>query len=149
MILLSRFLRLGLFVFSLYVLSGIIPISIKQFQSGGACPLIGPIPACYIVSVAYTAMGVAAILWTKKLVWLFILGALPVIGLALSGTTLELFGHPTCPRSESGLPLCYLSLVVGLMMAIVFLIVLKIEKSQSHASACFKLSKHNFIFFWS
>ena len=130
MVLLSRLIRLGLFGFSLYVLSGIVPISIEQFKSGGACPLIGPIPACYIVSLAYGAMGIAALLWNKKLIWLFVLGVVPVISLAASGTALELLGYPTCPRSDGGLPLCYFSLAVGLIMAITFYSALKIERSS-------------------
>ena len=128
MMLLSRLIRLGLFGFSLYVLSGIVPISIEQFKSGGACPLIGPFPACYIVSLSYMAMGIAALLWNKKLTWLFIAGIVPVIGLAASGTALELLGHPTCPRSDSGLPLCYVSLAVGLVMVLIYYSVLKIER---------------------
>ena len=127
MLLLSRLIRLGLFGFSLYILSGVVPISIEQFKSCEVCPLIGPIPACYIVSFAYACMGVAALLWNKKLTWLFIVGIVPVIGLAASGTALELLGYPTCPRSDSGLPLCYISLAVGLTMALIFYSALKVE----------------------
>ena len=131
MVLSSRLIRLGLFGFSLYVLSGIVPISVEQFMSGGACPLIGPIPACYIVSFAYAAMGIAALIRNKRLIWLFVLGIVPVIGLAASGTALELLGNPTCPRSDGGLPLCYFSLAVGLAMAVAFYFALKVERLSS------------------
>lgn len=124
----SHILRLCLAGFSLYVLSGIVPISLAHWQTGNACPDLGPIPACYVVSVCYAAMGIVAILWNRPLSWLFFAGVAPVILLALVGSLLELTGHPTCPRSDAGLPLCYMSLFVGVMMLLVFLYVLKRER---------------------
>ena len=59
---------------------------------------------------------------------LFFVGAIPVIVLALIGTTLELSGQPTCPQSETGMPLCYMSLFVGVMMLLVFLYILRRER---------------------
>jgi len=127
---LSRIIRLGLAGFSLVVLSGIVPISLTHFHTGNACPTLGPIPACYVVSICYGAMGVAALLWNKPLSWLFFAGVIPVVLLALAGTSFELAGRPTCPRSDTGWPLCYTSLMVGLAMALAFLIALRIEKSK-------------------
>ena len=83
---LPRFLRVGLAGISIYVLSVIVRVSITQWQTGDACPMIGPIPACYEVSVSYAAMGLASLLWTKPLQWLFFAGATPVILLALAST---------------------------------------------------------------
>ncbi len=125
---LSRILRLCLAGFSVYVLSGLIPISFAHLQTGVVCPMLGPLPACYLVSACYAAMGLADVLWNKRLNGLFFAGAAPVILLALIGTSLELSGRPTCPRSETGLPLCYLSLIAGIMMLVVFLFALKRER---------------------
>lgn len=130
MLVFSRLLRLGLVAFSLYVLSGIVPISFTQWHTGNACPMLGPVPACYVVSICYAAMGITALLWNRPLKWLFFAGASPVILLALAGSSLELLGHPTCPRSATGWPLCYASLFVGLMMLSVFLFALKLESKN-------------------
>jgi hypothetical protein len=124
---LPRILRVGLAGTSIYVLSVIVRVSIAQWQTGDACPLVGPIPACYVVSISYAAMGMASLLWTKPLQWLFFAGATPVILLALAGTYFELLGSPTCPVSNAGSPMCFYSLAIGLSMLIVFLVVLKIE----------------------
>ncbi len=123
-----RILRFSLVAFSVYVLSGIIPISITHFHTGDACPVIGPIPACYIVSICYAAMGIASLLWTKPLNWLFFAGATPVILLALAGTSMELMGRPTCPVSDAGTPLCFYSLAVGIAMLAIFLVASKMEQ---------------------
>lgn len=124
-----RILRLCLVAFSAYVLSGIIPISIAHWQTGAACPMLGPLPACYLVTLCYAAMGLAALLWEKRLSGLFFAGAAPVILLALVGTGLEVSGRPACPRSASGMPLCYMSLGVGVAMLLVFLYILKRERA--------------------
>lgn len=126
---LSRVLRLTLLGFSIYVLSGIIPISLTHFHTSDACPTIGQVPACYIVSICYTAMGIASIFWNKPLNWLFFSGVAPVIFLALMGTSLEILGQPTCPQTASGLPLCYISLLLGMTMLLIYLGILKIEKT--------------------
>jgi len=102
MIWVSRLLRGLLLIACLVVLSGIVPISITHFHTGDACPNLGPIPACYVVSLA--------------------------ILLAAAGATLELSGRPTCPRSDSGWPLCYSSLIVGVSLLAAFLVVLLIER---------------------
>ena len=132
-ILLSRILRIVLAGFSVCVLSGIVWVSITHWHSGNACPEIGPIPACYIVSICYAAMGIASLLWTKPLKWLFFVGVTPVILFAISGTTLELIGRPTCPVSETGTPMCFYSLAVGVAMLAVFVIVLRLERQPSEA----------------
>lgn len=117
---------------SIYVLSSITPISIAQWQTVDACPLIGSVPACYVVTVCYTAMGVAALFGARRLRWLFYAGVAPVILLALTGTVLELSGRPTCPVSADGTPLCFYSLAVGVGMLIFFGIALQTEKTGAH-----------------
>jgi hypothetical protein len=117
----SRLLRAGVLLTCLAVLNGIVPISLEHFQTGEACPDLGPIPACHVVSLAYLAMALAVSVGWRKLKWLFFFGVTPVILLAIAGTSFELFGRPTCPRSESGWPLCYTSLMIGVSLLIAFL----------------------------
>jgi len=128
---LSRMLRLGLAGGSLYVLNWIFPILFAHWHAGNACPHLGLVPACYLVMVCYAAMGITALFWNKQLSWLFFSGAVPVIFMAMIGTVLEITGLPTCPRSDTGLPLCYMSLLVGVMMLVVFLYVLKLERIKT------------------
>ncbi|MGJ8609753.1 MAG: hypothetical protein ACSHWY_01570 [Octadecabacter sp.] len=131
MIWLARALRVALIGVCVYVLSGIVPISLVHFQTGNGCPMIGPVPACYVVSVAYSAMALAGIIWWRVASWVFSLGAIPVILLAVVGTLTELSGIPTCPRSAGGMPLCYASLAVGLGLLVTFLLIRWIEKNRT------------------
>ena len=133
MIFVSRILRIGLVATCLFVLSGIIPISLTHFHTGNACPTLGPLPLCYVVSASYTIMLIATSFWHRVLMKLFLCGAIPVIILAVLGTGFELAGRPTCPRPESGLPLCYVSLVLGLGLLVAFVIISRLERKQRTA----------------
>lgn len=130
MIRLSYALRGIVFLACVFVLSGIVPISLAQLRTGHACPLLGPIPACHVVTLSYAAMAAGvSVLWSKAR-WLFFAGAAPVILLALTGTTLELTRQPTCPRSDSGWPLCYTSLFVGSGLLAIFILAIRFEQTE-------------------
>lgn len=133
MIWFARALRLALIGACLLVLGGILPISLEHFQTGSACPMLGPLPACYVVSIAYAAMALAGLIWWCPLLPLFLLGAIPVITLALIGTASELAGVPTCPRSAEGLPLCYASLAVGVALLVTFLTITVLERKAQNS----------------
>ncbi len=123
-------MRVALTAFALFVLSSIVPISVHHWHTGNACPMLGPIPACYVVSLCYAAMALASIWWQKRWHAAFYFGATPVILLALSGTLLELSGRPTCPDSESGVPLCFYSLAAGLAMLTLYLTAIWLERAR-------------------
>ncbi|WP_299732142.1 hypothetical protein [uncultured Tateyamaria sp.] len=131
MIWISRLLRAAVLLACLVVLGRIVPISLTQIQTGNACPMLGPIPACHVVSISYAAMGAAVSIGWRGLKWLFFVGAAPVVGLALAGTSLELAGIPTCPRSETGRPLCYSSLMIGLGLLAGFSLSIWIDRKAS------------------
>ena len=75
-------------------------------------------------------MALAALVWWRRLIWLFLVGVTPVILLAALGTTLEVIGKPTCPLSDNGLPLCYVSLAIGCSILVTYLLVVLIEKES-------------------
>lgn len=91
-------------------------LSLEHLQTGEACPLLGPIPACMLVFAGYAAIIISALLprvWFTKL---FYIGWTPVFGLALVGAVLHTFVGDTCPVNESGMPQCYMSLALAALM---------------------------------
>lgn len=95
------------------------PVVAAQWQGQSACPMLGPLPACYLVLLGYSAMA-AGVLWRGACrQYLFVGGWLPVFLLALSGTLFELGGRVTCPRNAAAEPMCFYSLAIasGLMLA--------------------------------
>jgi len=114
-------LRLGIVGVASWVLTGLAPLILDELSGIIACPMLGPIPACYLVGIGYFAMAVAVIFSPRRLMVLFLVGWAPVFLLALTGSTLEILGRPTCPASPSGTPLCYFSLAVASLLLPAFL----------------------------
>ena len=109
-------LRLGIAAVAGFVLKGLAPVILDEWQGLDACPNVGPVPACYIVGLCYVAMAVAALYAPRRLTVLFLLGWVPVFSLALTGSTMEILGHPTCPESPTGTPMCFYSLAVASLL---------------------------------
>lgn len=99
-------------------LFGVVPVSLAELRSGGACPHLGPLPACHIVAVSYALMLAAAL---SQQVWargVFYFGWIPVFLLAAGGSGLELLGQEICPKTEGGWPKCYFSFALAVTTAL-------------------------------
>ena len=106
-----------------YTLVRLAPVIQAQWQGQQSCPALGPLPACYVVAVCYTAMAVAAIVRPRKLKTLFLTGWAPVFLLALIGSALEIAGNQTCPKAAAGIPLCFYSLALATFLLPAYLLV--------------------------
>ena len=98
-------------------LIGVIPVSYKTFTAVKMCPMIGVIPACYIVTVGYFLVFLSCLL--KKNI-LFYIGWSPVFLLATIGSVSEIFGKDVCPKTATGIPMCYFSLFFATIVALTF-----------------------------
>lgn len=115
-------MRLGVVVVASWVLAGLTPLILDEMRGVDACPMLGPVPACYLVGFGYIAMAIAVLFSPRRLTLVFLLGWAPVFLLALSGSSMEILGRPTCPVSPAGTPLCYFSLAVASLLLPAFLI---------------------------
>lgn len=102
-------------------LYGVTPIVFRHATGVETCPTLGPVPACYVVLVGYTLMGVSVLAAIRIRTPLFATGWIPVFGLALTGSSMEILGYQACPRSGDDIPTCYLSLAfaTGLMILLI------------------------------
>lgn len=117
--------RLFILGLAMLGLSGVAPIAFQQFTSAGACPALGLIPACYMVLVGYALIGISVLVRAKWRSVVFAAGWIPLFGLALTGTILELSGQNVCPKSTHGIPACFLSL--GLLFVILLVFALQLR----------------------
>ncbi len=113
--------RLLIAALALFGVIGVFPIVESQILGIAACPALGPVPACYLVLLGYALIAVSAIVGKRSRFWAFAAGWVPLFGLALIGTGLELLGQGACPRSSNGTPTCFLSLGLLGLIAIVYL----------------------------
>lgn len=97
-------------------------LSWGQFQSGKACPLLGPIPACYVALCGYGLLAFATIklvVRRKRADRAFWSGWAIAAGLATLGSVMEIARGDICPRIAK-LPLCYVSLASCVLIALLY-----------------------------
>ena len=128
------FFRLGIIAVTVLVLYSLAPVIFNDWQGLEACPKLGPVPACYVVGLSYGAMAVAALWAPRRLTALFLLGWAPVFAIAVTGSTMEILGHPTCPLSPAGTPMCYYSLAVASILLPAFWVVRRLRGRDSASS---------------
>jgi len=75
------------------------------------CPSILSIPLCYLAAIGYLSMLASQIPTLGKLKHRLFYPAWAIVFLiAASGSSVELFAGDTCPRTDGGVPMCYISL---------------------------------------
>ncbi|MDC0886211.1 hypothetical protein OAS19_00255 [Altererythrobacter sp.] len=90
-------------------------ISWKHAAGQQPCPLLGPVPICYLVFAGYAAMMLSVIAHNLLL---FVGGIFPVFAFAAAGTFGELvLKKEVCPRTAGGTPQCFFSFAVSLILA--------------------------------
>ena len=127
---LSVTIRLSIALICMLVLHKMVPIIFRQWQGIETCPALGMLPACYLVFTGYSIILLSAIVsvmlppthrsWHSTRLFLF--GWSPVFIMALYGTSLELLGQPTCPRTSLDIPLCFFSLVIACVLLAGFML---------------------------
>jgi len=123
------------FIAGLLALYGVyagLAVSHLHLSGVAACPTLGPVPACYLVSAGYSLMVIAMF---RPVSWVFYAGWLPVFILAAMGVGLEIFSSdPVCPRTDSGIPKCYFSFALSLVLGLLGWTVLRQQnEGASHA----------------
>ena len=119
----GRVARIALLLLALFGAIAGINLSISHLSTGETCPVIGPLPACYLVAIGYSLVALSAISATAK--WsriIFFIGWTPVALLAGFGVVLELAGRETCPRGAGNIPQCFYSFLMALICLVLFLI---------------------------
>ena len=117
--------RSVIILLSAYALVSVFPIVHLHWNEEVACPTIGFIPACYLVLVAYAGilLSVALPLLIKsftKAKLLFWVSWLVVSGFALMGIFGEVTGLWHCPQTESGIPKCFFSAGLALIIGVLY-----------------------------
>ena len=98
------------------------PIVSAQYQGVQACPTIGHVPMCYVVLAGYSLVALSGVLGERTRNLSFTLGMVPLLMLAVVGSSLEWLGQDTCPKTEQGIPTCVISLLVTVVLTSIFLL---------------------------
>lgn len=99
-----------------FAIYGSLNLSKHDYKKKDVCPKIFGIPACYIVFVFFTVATISHFINTpisNQLYFVFV--GIPAL-IAMIGSLVELSGKVICPRTKSGIPMCYISLGLCLIL---------------------------------
>jgi hypothetical protein len=99
---------------------GVAPIAYLQFSGTKSCPSVWLVPACYLVLAGYLLIAAASLIPKKIAHIIFGLGWIPLFGMALTGSSLELLGQNACPKTQGGIATCFISLALLMIIALAF-----------------------------
>ena len=98
---------------------------IEEYAIGNICPKILNIPACYIV-LGFFAGALISHLYPSKIstrFYFIFIGSVCII--AVTGTLGEIFGFASCPKTHSGIPMCFISLAICILLIVFKLLHIK------------------------
>ncbi len=100
-------------------LYGALSVSYTTITGTAPCPDVQGLPVCFVVAIGYLMMVASLFMlnkaWKKRI---FLSGWLVVFLIAVTGTLLEVMNGNTCPQSADGLPLCYVSLTLCVLILV-------------------------------
>lgn len=113
-------------------LYGALSVSYTTITGTAPCPDVQGLPVCFVVAVGYLMMVTSQFMpykeWGK---WIFLSGGLVVFLIAVTGTLLEIINGNTCPQSDDGLPLCYVSLTLSILILVLSFLNQKIQYKKA------------------
>lgn len=112
----DKFARYALILLALIGTLAGVNLFIEHLQTGETCPMLGPLPACFVVSLGYLLILMNAVLVSKfNRRSLFFLAWTPIFLLAGIGVSFEVFGQNICPSGALNIPQCVYSLAMALL----------------------------------
>ena len=112
----------------LMVFFGVGSLSYEEFTEHNICPKLIGIPACYII------FGCVFLIFTghfiKSNALFFIAASIPFT-IAIIASALQFFDKAQCPKTSSGIPMCYLSFLFFSLIIILKLRLIKNVKIKT------------------
>ncbi|WP_405247772.1 hypothetical protein [Cellulophaga sp. Asnod2-G02] len=102
---------------------GVGGLVLEEVQTGNGCPKIGMVPACIIVLFCFLVPLVAHLKKKWNVLYFFFTGLAFVI--AIIASVMQYLGHSECPKTDGGIPMCYLSFAIFSLLITLKIIQLK------------------------
>lgn len=127
----KQFLKAGIVLLGILGFIGVTKISLLHWTEASSCPMLGIFPACYIIFIAYAMVVLSMFFPYVKQKKVFLFSWLPIIILALMGSVGEITGLASCPHTESGIPKCYFSAMLSMVIGLLAWFYFKIETKST------------------
>ena len=101
---------------------------IEEFKTGDGCPKIMQIPMCLVVLICFVVPLIAHLLKKWNVLYFLFTGLAGSI--ALVASFMQFTGNAECPKTASGTPMCYYSLLLFSSLIILKIYYLKSNNHQ-------------------
>ena len=114
-----------LVVFGIGIIGGALLVY-DEIQSPNTCPKLVGIPACYIILACFIIPFITHIFKGKNMLYFIFTGLAFVI--ALVASIMQFTGLGECPKTSSGIPMCYYSFLLFTTLITLKVILIKRHK---------------------
>jgi hypothetical protein len=102
----------------------------NEFVNHSVCPKILTIPACYIIMGCFIIPLLGHLLkWNNSI---YFIGTGLAFSIALYGTIMQLLEIIQCPKTSSGIPMCFISLSIFTSLILLKIILLKVKPKPNN-----------------
>ncbi|MCL5128145.1 hypothetical protein [Algibacter sp. L4_22] len=98
---------LGILIIGVYGAGGLV---VEEFKTGEGCPKIMGIPMCLVILFCFLVPLIVHLLKKKNVLYFLFTGLAGSI--ALMASVMQFLGYAECPKTASGTPMCYYSLLL-------------------------------------
>ncbi|GER58117.1 hypothetical protein ULMA_02250 [Patiriisocius marinus] len=121
----AYYLILLILLIGVYGAGGLV---VDEFKTGDGCPKIMHIPMCLVILICFFIPLIAHLL--KKWSVLYFLFTGLAGSIALIASIMQYIGNAECPKTGSGTPMCYYSLILFSSLIILKIFYLKSKIKQ-------------------
>lgn len=89
---------------------------LAEIRTGNGCPKFKFVPACLIILICFILPFISHVLKKWNFIYFLFTGLAALI--ALVASTMQLMGTAECPKTDSEIPMCYLSLLIFTILII-------------------------------
>ncbi|SFW60618.1 hypothetical protein [Cellulophaga fucicola] len=83
---------------------------ITEFTTGDGCPKFGAVPACLIILICFILPFISHLFKKWNLIYFLFTGIAALI--ALVASVMQFISNAECPKTDLGIPMCYISLLI-------------------------------------
>ena len=83
---------------------------VEEFKTGDGCPKIMGIPMCLVILICFLIPFIAHLLKKWNVMYFLFTGI--AASIALAASVMQFAGNAQCPKTGSGTPMCYYSLLL-------------------------------------
>lgn len=124
----NKTLFFSILIILLIGLKGAGELVIEEFKTGDGCPKILNIPVCLVILICFIIPFIVHLLNKLHILYFIFTGI--AWSIAFTASIMQFLGKAECPKTSTGNPICYYSLLIFSSLIILKTIALKLSSKE-------------------